>query len=227
MATIASQITSFTIVYSTVFFRRRSKEISKLRVTGLCVENSPETGEFPAQMASNAENVSIWWRHHGVYFWVSSVALSVVRLPGRTMGSPHKIASNGERKYFYANTSWCFHYAYLFHSNIQVGLAVIEEKFDFFDSKMDDVLASIARQPPNWPPGEHTVQWRHHVLGCIINFSARRRLALPVECWMWHLAGENGCIIPRTRIHVIMVINYILTSVFHDTAPPKMYMFRW
>ena len=30
-----------------------------LRVTGLCVP-----GEFPAQMASNAENVSIWWRHH-------------------------------------------------------------------------------------------------------------------------------------------------------------------
>ena len=23
------------------------------------------TGEFPAQKASNAENVSIWWRHHG------------------------------------------------------------------------------------------------------------------------------------------------------------------
>ena len=45
-------------------FRRRSKKISKLRVTGLCAGNSPETGEFPAQMASNAENVSIWWRHH-------------------------------------------------------------------------------------------------------------------------------------------------------------------
>ena len=44
-------------------FRRRSK---KLRVTGLCAGNSPATGEFPAQMASNAENVSIWWRHHGV-----------------------------------------------------------------------------------------------------------------------------------------------------------------
>ena len=37
---------------------------SKLRVTGLCVGNSPGTGEFPAQMASYAENVSIWWRHH-------------------------------------------------------------------------------------------------------------------------------------------------------------------
>ena len=44
--------------------RCRSKKTSKLRVTGLCAGNSPETGEFPAQMASNAENVSIWWRHH-------------------------------------------------------------------------------------------------------------------------------------------------------------------
>ena len=31
-------------------FRRRSKKISKLRVTGLCVGNSPVTDEFPAQM---------------------------------------------------------------------------------------------------------------------------------------------------------------------------------
>ena len=45
-------------------FRRKSKKTSKLRVTGLCVGNSPVTDEFPAQMASNAENVSIWWRHH-------------------------------------------------------------------------------------------------------------------------------------------------------------------
>ena len=48
-------------------FRRRSKTSSKLRVTGLCVRNSPGTGEFPAQIASNAENVSIWWRHHGIH----------------------------------------------------------------------------------------------------------------------------------------------------------------
>ena len=41
-----------------------SKKTSKLRVTGLCAGNSPGTGEFPAQMASHAENVSIWWRHH-------------------------------------------------------------------------------------------------------------------------------------------------------------------
>ena len=46
-------------------FRRRSKKAWKLRVTGLCVGNSAVTGEFPAQRASSAENVSIWWRHHG------------------------------------------------------------------------------------------------------------------------------------------------------------------
>ena len=45
-------------------FRRRSNEASKLRVSGLCEGNSPVTKEFPAQRASNAENVSIWWRHH-------------------------------------------------------------------------------------------------------------------------------------------------------------------
>ena len=49
-------------------FRRNSKKTSKLRVTGLCAGNSPGTGEFPAQMASYAENVSIWWRHHETLF---------------------------------------------------------------------------------------------------------------------------------------------------------------
>ena len=58
MATIASQITSLTIVYSTVYSGADQKT-SKLRVTGLCDGNSPLTGEFPAQRASNAENVSI------------------------------------------------------------------------------------------------------------------------------------------------------------------------
>ena len=48
-------------------FRCRSTKTSKLRVTGLCAGNSPVPGEFPAQMASNAENVSIWWRHHDLY----------------------------------------------------------------------------------------------------------------------------------------------------------------
>ena len=48
-------------------FRRRSKKTSKFRVTGLCAGYSPETDEFPAQMASNAENIFIWRRHHVTY----------------------------------------------------------------------------------------------------------------------------------------------------------------
>ena len=47
-------------------FGRRSMKTSKLRITGLCEGNSPVTGEFPAQRISNAENVSIWWRHHDI-----------------------------------------------------------------------------------------------------------------------------------------------------------------
>ena len=62
-------------------FRRRSKKTSKLRVTGLCVGNSPGTGEFPTQMASNAVNVSIWWRHHDWRF---------VRNHHSPVGSPTK-----------------------------------------------------------------------------------------------------------------------------------------
>ena len=44
--------------------RRTTKKAPKLRITGLCEGNSPVAGEFPAQWASNAECVSIWWRHH-------------------------------------------------------------------------------------------------------------------------------------------------------------------
>ena len=44
-------------------FKRRSNKTSKLRVTGLCAGNSPVTGEFLSQMASNAEKNFIWWRH--------------------------------------------------------------------------------------------------------------------------------------------------------------------
>ena len=40
MTTMASKITNLTIVYWTVFFRRRSKKTSKLRVTGRWIPRS-------------------------------------------------------------------------------------------------------------------------------------------------------------------------------------------
>ena len=63
MGAMASQITSLTTVYSTVYSNRRSKKIEARR-------QWPLWGEFTSGRwilhteASNAENVSIWWRHH-------------------------------------------------------------------------------------------------------------------------------------------------------------------
>ena len=56
MSDMASQITGVSTVYSTVC-SGADKKTSKLRATGLWEGNSPMTGEFPAPMASNAENV--------------------------------------------------------------------------------------------------------------------------------------------------------------------------
>ena len=65
MGSMASQITNVSIVCSTVCSGAdQRKQTSKLRVTGLCKGNPPVTGGCPSQRASNAVNVSIWWRHH-------------------------------------------------------------------------------------------------------------------------------------------------------------------
>ena len=57
MDAMASQITSLAIVYSTVYSdadqRKHQSSTSLAFVRGIHI-----------QMASNAENVSIWWRHH-------------------------------------------------------------------------------------------------------------------------------------------------------------------
>ena len=69
MGAMASQINSLTIVHSTVctgadqrkhqpFIQAHIKENIK------APRHWPLCGEFPAQIASNAENVFIWWRHH-------------------------------------------------------------------------------------------------------------------------------------------------------------------
>ena len=52
--------------------------------------NSPGTGEFPAQMASNGENVSIWWCHHDVTRWRDMTCLWWKRC-GYTSGSNKSI----------------------------------------------------------------------------------------------------------------------------------------
>ena len=93
MDTIASQITSLTIVYATVYSGADQRK-HQLRVSGLFVFTG--TGEFPAQMASNAENASIWWRHHDFYqtgcSWLANAEASVT--PNATIIYIHCLVSN-------------------------------------------------------------------------------------------------------------------------------------
>ena len=51
-------------LFTQLFIQAQIKESIKAPLHWPLCGNSPVTGEFPAQMASNAENFSIWWRHH-------------------------------------------------------------------------------------------------------------------------------------------------------------------
>ena len=80
-------------------FRHRSKKTSKLRVTGLCARNLPVTGEFPAQMASNAENISIWWRNHELFGYIRNEWRTQRRT--RSLLSTREWRHNYDVKYIY------------------------------------------------------------------------------------------------------------------------------
>ena len=67
MGAVASQITSLTIVYPTVYSgadKKKKHQSSAWLAFVRGIYRRPVTGEFPAQRASSAENISIWWRHH-------------------------------------------------------------------------------------------------------------------------------------------------------------------
>ena len=51
-------------LFTQPFIQDKIKENMKAPRHWLCPGTSPVTGEFPAQMASNWENVSILWRNH-------------------------------------------------------------------------------------------------------------------------------------------------------------------
>ena len=60
MSAMASQITSLTIVYWTVYSGADQRKHQSSASLAFCAWNSPVTAEFPAQRASNAEKVSIY-----------------------------------------------------------------------------------------------------------------------------------------------------------------------
>ena len=88
-------------------FRRRSKKTSKLRVTGLCEGNSPVIGEFPAQRASNAENVFIWWRHHDMWWLARYSIWTRAKMPATPVDNQQTETSVPPSKSY---TPSCLHY---------------------------------------------------------------------------------------------------------------------
>ena len=75
MRTMTSQ-SPFSSLFTQPFIQAQIKENINVRVTGLYAGNSPMTGVFPEKMASNAENVSISWRHHVYEMKMRSIYLS-------------------------------------------------------------------------------------------------------------------------------------------------------
>ena len=119
-------------------FGCRSKKTSKFHVTGLCVGNSPGTGEFPAQMASNAENASIWRRHHG-YKW--TMVLYMIWVNHFTAYDTHI------QLYWYEGASLCW-------TDYRVHPRIMHWAYPFPDSKVHG-----ANMGPIWgrqvPGGPH------------------------------------------------------------------------
>ena len=82
MGAMASQITRLTMVYSTVYSdadQRKHQSSASLALSGEFTGGrwNPRTN----RMASNAENVSIWWRHHELplRYWSNRASESVIK----------------------------------------------------------------------------------------------------------------------------------------------------
>ena len=80
MSAKASQISGVSIFWSAVCSGEDQRKTSKLRVTVLCEWNPPVTRGFPSQRASNAENVSIWWRHRELNLATAAVLFSYLSI---------------------------------------------------------------------------------------------------------------------------------------------------
>ena len=78
----------------------KKTKTSKLLVAGLCEQDPLATGGLPSQKASNAENASIWWRHHGITY-KGKYSTS----PPVTGGFPSQKACNAEN----VSIWWCDH----------------------------------------------------------------------------------------------------------------------
>ena len=71
MSVMASQITSHTIAYSIVYSGADQRKHQSSASLAFAQGIHRWTVNFPVQRVSNAENVSIWWRHHEFFVYHS------------------------------------------------------------------------------------------------------------------------------------------------------------
>ena len=106
MGPMASQITSLTIVYTTVYSgpdqRKHQSSASLVFVRG--IHRSPVNS--PHKWPGNAENVSIWWRHHGLRFASNRYFLTAIRF--KAWISNHIHIKQWDRLHIHALTSTGF-----------------------------------------------------------------------------------------------------------------------
>ena len=88
MSTMVSQITNVSIACSTVSLGGdQRKHLSSASLAG----------EFPVQKATNAENVSTWWRDDGELlkrWWDSMVAKAICDLMMSSTPTPERVPSS-------------------------------------------------------------------------------------------------------------------------------------
>ena len=88
-------------LFTQPFIQTQIKESIDAPRHWLCAGNSPMTGEFSAQMASNAELFFIWWRHHDMNYtrgWVMFY-LTVVIL--KSTMDPFDLFTNSIQGHYY------------------------------------------------------------------------------------------------------------------------------
>ena len=180
-------ITGVSIVYQP-FVQTQIKENAKLRVTGIREGNSPMTGEFPAQRSSNAENVSIWWRHYG--------------------DLPMIFTSDAHRKYLnlanrLTSDQNCFSLRYFLHAHMCFNTRIEENLHQWLIAPLsirtvwDDILTPLYIDPgvnisyDILTPGSiyrNDILTPPHDILTPLPIVHKTVLLVMTNCWMWCIA---------------------------------------
>ena len=144
-------------LYTQPFISAQIKESITLRVTGLCVENSPVTGEFPTQTFSNAENVSIWWREHFYFCLVCNRSMAFLFTKSIPISSQHRRSvQNTVPKYNCCCGCWWCQYAWRHNTKTLFRLlAFLRRTHESLDSPLNgpeirslDVSFIVSKEKP-------------------------------------------------------------------------------